>query len=224
MARGKKSFVLYCDLIDVIDHLTTLEKGKLFEHLLDYVNDKKPVLDDRMLLGTWKHIEQSLKRDLVKYEKSAERSRQNGALGGRPKTHNNPEEPSGLIDNPDEPRKPDSVTVTDTVTVTDIVNKNNIINTTTEKINFSDLLEFINSTLGKSYKVINSTVKGKYNARLKDGYVKKDFMTAIVNASKDKYHKEKNYKYLTVEYFSRIKTLDLHCEEIKVKNKTGINI
>ena len=97
-------------------------------------------------------------------------------------------------------------------------------NTTAENINFSDLLGFINSTLGKSYKVINSTVKQKYNARLKDGYVKKDFMTAIVNASKDKYHKETNYKYLTVEYFARIKTLDLHCEEIKVKTKKGIHI
>ena len=106
----------------------------------------------------------------------------------------------------------------------DKIREDKKINTTAENINFSDLLGFINSTLGKSYKVINSTVKQKYNARLKDGYVKKDFMTAIVNASKDKYHKETNYKYLTVEYFARIKTLDLHCEEIKVKTKKGIHI
>lgn len=115
MATGKKSFVLYCDLINAIDHLTTLEKGKLFEHLLDYVNDKNPVLDDRVLLGSWKHIEQSLKRDLIKYEKRAERSRENGALGGRPKK---PKKPSGLIQNPEEPKKPDS----DSVSVTDSVN------------------------------------------------------------------------------------------------------
>ena len=73
MAENKKSFIIYCDLIDTIDHLTTLEKGKLFEHLLDYVNDKNPIMEDRVLLGTWKHIEQSLKRDLVKYAKIKEK-------------------------------------------------------------------------------------------------------------------------------------------------------
>lgn len=115
MAKDKKSFVIYCDLIDAIDHLTTLEKGKLFEHLLDYVNDKNPVMKDRIILGSWKHIEQSLKRDLKKYEARAERSRNNGSLGGRPPKE--PKKPSGLINNPDEPKKPDSVT--DSVTVTD---------------------------------------------------------------------------------------------------------
>lgn len=123
MAKDKKSFVIYCDLIDAIDHLTTLEKGELFVHLLDYVNDKNPVMENRMLMGTWKHIEQSLKRDLVKYESRADRSRENGKLGGRPK---NLDKPSGLNKNPDEPKEPVSVTDTDTVTDTDSVNEKDI--------------------------------------------------------------------------------------------------
>jgi len=118
MAKDKKSFVIYCDLIDAIDHLTTLEKGKLFEHLLDYVNDKNPVMKDRIILGSWKHIEQSLKRDLKKYEARAERSRDNGSLGGRPPKE--PQKPSGLINNPDEPKKPDSDSDSDSVIVSDI--------------------------------------------------------------------------------------------------------
>lgn len=68
MATGKKSFVLYCDLINNIDHLTNEEKGILFTHLLDYVNDKNPVLTDRLILTAWKPIERQLKRDLQKFE------------------------------------------------------------------------------------------------------------------------------------------------------------
>ena len=68
MATDKKSFILYADLIDNIDHLTNEEKGILFTHLLHYVNDKNPVLEDRLILTAWKPIERQLKRDLKKFE------------------------------------------------------------------------------------------------------------------------------------------------------------
>jgi len=68
MAENKKSFVLYADLIKNIEHLTNEEKGILFNHLLEYVNDKKPILVDRLILTAWKPIEAQLKRDLVKFE------------------------------------------------------------------------------------------------------------------------------------------------------------
>ena len=68
MAEGKKSFVLYADLIKNIDHLTNEEKGILFNHLLEYVNDMNPVLEDRVVLSAWKFIQSQLKRDLVKFE------------------------------------------------------------------------------------------------------------------------------------------------------------
>lgn len=83
MAEGKKSFVLYCDLIHEVDHLTDEEKGILFQHLLEYVNDMNPVLNDRVILGSWKHIERQLKRDLRKYEEIREKRRQAGAKGGK---------------------------------------------------------------------------------------------------------------------------------------------
>lgn len=73
MAEGKKSFVLYCDLIDNIDHLTNEEKGVLFQHLLEYVNDMKPVLEDRVILSAWKFIKSQLNRDLVKFEEIKEK-------------------------------------------------------------------------------------------------------------------------------------------------------
>lgn len=75
MAENKKSFVLYSDLIKSIEHLTNEEKGILFNHLLEYVNDLNPVLTDRLILTAWKPIELQLKRDLVKFkEVKAKRS------------------------------------------------------------------------------------------------------------------------------------------------------
>lgn len=81
MAEGKKSFVLYSDIIYTIEHLTNEEKGLLFQHLLEYVNDKKPVLEDRILIIAWKPIERQLKRDLNKYETTKEERSKSGKLG-----------------------------------------------------------------------------------------------------------------------------------------------
>tara|TARA_R110000787_G_scaffold126553_1_gene237865 strand:- start:794 stop:1507 length:714 start_codon:yes stop_codon:yes gene_type:complete len=68
MAENKKSFILYADLRGNIEHLTNEEKGVLFNHLLEYVNDMDPILEDRLILTAWKPIERQLKRDLQKFE------------------------------------------------------------------------------------------------------------------------------------------------------------
>ena len=46
MAKDKKSFILYCDLIYTVDQLTDEQSGRLFKHILHYVNDKNPETDD----------------------------------------------------------------------------------------------------------------------------------------------------------------------------------
>ena len=120
MAKDKKSFLIYCDVIHAIEHLTDEEKGRLFQHLLEYVNDMNPILEDRVLLGSWKHIELQLKRDLKKYESIVERNQNNGKKGGRPKNQTEPKKPTGLFGNPTKPKKADTDTVT--VKVTDTVN------------------------------------------------------------------------------------------------------
>ena len=78
MAENKKSFVLYCDLLTSISHLTNEEKGILFQHLLEYVNDMNPVLEDRLILTAWKPIEIQLKRDLIKFEEVREKRSEAG--------------------------------------------------------------------------------------------------------------------------------------------------
>ena len=78
----------------------------------------------------------------------------------------------------------------------------------TNTINFDKLLSFLNSKTGRNFKVINKTVKGKYLARLKEGYTKDDILKAITNAVNSDYHKGENFTYLTPEFFSRSETLD----------------
>jgi hypothetical protein len=134
MAEGKKSFVLYSDQRGIFDKLNNEQAGLLIKHIFAYVNDENPEGDFITELA-FESIMRQLKRDLVKYESRADRSRENGSKGGRPKNPEEPKEPSGLINNPDEPRKPDTVNVT--VTDNGTVNGND---TVTEKKNNSRLL------------------------------------------------------------------------------------
>ena len=109
MAEDKKGFVLYADQIHTMMYLTNEQRGEVFYWVLQYVNDLNPEPLNGLLQAVVEPIKQQLKRDLIKYEKRAERSKENGKLGGRPKQ---PKKPSGFIKNLDEPKEPDTVTVT----------------------------------------------------------------------------------------------------------------
>ena len=115
MAKDKKSFVAYCDWLESFEELTDEEAGRLAKHLFRYVNDLNPEAPDKITKMCFIPIKQSLKRDLVKYEERADRARENGAKGGRPKT----QKTQSVIS---EPKKPDSVNVS--VNVNDNVNAN----------------------------------------------------------------------------------------------------
>lgn len=78
------------------------------------------------------------------------------------------------------------------------------------EIDFDKLLKLINDKTKREFKMINDTVKAKFKARIKDGYTKEDILKTINNASKDAFHIENNFKYLTPEYFSRASTIDKH--------------
>jgi hypothetical protein len=83
MANGKKSFVLYCDLIHTIDKMPHDKAGELFKHILHYVNDLNPTTSDLVIELTFEPIKQQLKRDLERWENQIKPLRQNaGRLGG----------------------------------------------------------------------------------------------------------------------------------------------
>jgi len=105
MAENKNSFVLYCDLIHTVNQLPDDKAGELFKHILSYVNDEDPTTDDIIINISFEPIKQQLKRDLKKYEGICKRNSENGKKGGRPKK---PKKPTGLNENPTEPKKADS--------------------------------------------------------------------------------------------------------------------
>lgn len=115
MAKDKTSFILYCDLLKSVDHLTNEELGILFKHILEYVNDLDPVLEDRLLLTAWKPIQRSLKEDLEKWEKIRVKRSEAGKKGGKQKQANlaNAKSVKQNLAN-----QAVSVTVTDNVNVT----------------------------------------------------------------------------------------------------------
>lgn len=111
MAENKKSFLFYCDWIHTIEKLTDEQAGKLFKHMLRYVNDLDPKIDELMLDIVFEPIKQALKRDLKKWESIKERNKINGSKGGRPRNPKNPVGNLATQKNPDKPKKPDSVIV-----------------------------------------------------------------------------------------------------------------
>ncbi len=73
MATDKKSFLLYCDLIHTVEHLTDEEAGQLLKHILSYVNDEQPVTDVSAVKIAFEPVRQALKRDLIKYKSIREK-------------------------------------------------------------------------------------------------------------------------------------------------------
>jgi hypothetical protein len=92
------------------------------------------------------------------------------------------------------------------------------------EIDWDGLLSNFKKITGKTQtRIISKKVRNKYISLLKEGYKKKDILIAMKNAIKDGYHIETNFKYLTLEYFSRSKTIDLFTDMIEV-NKNNVQI
>ena len=68
MAKDKKSFVLYSDLLNTVSKLPDEKAGVLFKTILEYVNDKNPEVEDLLVDVVFEPIKLQLKRDLEKYE------------------------------------------------------------------------------------------------------------------------------------------------------------
>jgi hypothetical protein len=82
MAENKKSFILYSDLLHTIDLMPDENAGKLFKHILKYVNDLNPEADDLITKLSFEPIKQQLKRDLCKWEDKSVNRSESGRLGG----------------------------------------------------------------------------------------------------------------------------------------------
>jgi hypothetical protein len=81
MAEGKKSFILYADVIDTFEHLTNEQRGEVIWWILQYVNDRKPEPLNGLLMAVIANIRAQLKRDLDKYRIKLEQSSESGRIG-----------------------------------------------------------------------------------------------------------------------------------------------
>lgn len=88
MAKDKKSFVLYADLIHTVNQLTSDKAGDLFKHILSYVNDEKPETDDIIVKIAFEPIKQQLKRDLNKWDGIRKKRSQAGKASAKKRKQN----------------------------------------------------------------------------------------------------------------------------------------
>ena len=221
MAENKKSFLLYVDLIHTVEKLPDDYAGKLFKHLLAYVNDQDPETDDIVVNIAFEPIKQSLKRDLLRWDQTREKRSKAGKISAEKRnknehmlTHVEFVEQNPTHDNTPQQAPTNS---TDNVNVNvSVINNNNV---NVENIDFDSLLNLINDTFKRSFRTINQKNRNAYMARMKQGYKKTDIQTAIKNCSTNNYHIETNFRYCTPEFFSRADVLDKYSNVTEKKTE-----
>src|SRR5882724_2569757 len=83
MAKDKNTVVVYADWIHTYEAMTDDEAGRLAKHFFRYINDQNPVAPDKLTAVSFAMMEQTLKRDLKKWEKTSEFRATIGSDGGK---------------------------------------------------------------------------------------------------------------------------------------------
>jgi hypothetical protein len=125
----KKSFVRYHDQYDPIKTLSLEDKGKLLDAIFEYNLTGEEIELEGMVKMAFMFFKGSFDRNNEEWKKRADRNKENGKKGGRPKKNKNydlgenpeePKKPSGFIGtpkNPHEPKKAVSGSVSGSVSV-----------------------------------------------------------------------------------------------------------
>ena len=79
--KGKKSVLLYCDIIHTIEKLDNENAGLLFKHYLRYINDQEPEPPNLLVEIAFEGVKQNLKRDLKSWENKKETRSRSGQIG-----------------------------------------------------------------------------------------------------------------------------------------------
>jgi len=204
MAKDKKSFILYVDQKDLWNKLPDEIAGKLIKHIYSYVSDENPKSDDLIVEIAFEPIKQQLKRDLKLFEEKRVKRSEAGLAGANKRWQtiaNDSKRINGIAK----------------IAVNVNVNDNDIYN-----IDYQALLDFVNTTFGRSFKVVTDKIKRSYKKLLKDGYKKEDIINAMKNCKENSYHKENNYQYCTLEFFSRAETIDKYADRTIVTESDNI--
>lgn len=116
MATNKKGFILYADLIHTVNQLPNDKAGKLFKHILSYVNDENPSTKDIVIKIAFEPIKQQLKRDLKKFEEVKEKRSHAGKVSAQKRAEQKATNPTRVESVEQTPTNP-TVKENDNVTV-----------------------------------------------------------------------------------------------------------
>ena len=93
-----KHVLIYDSIFDIVDNLTEEQAGILFKGLSTWRKGETPIFKDPLIIGLWLGIKPNLDKLEENYNNTVERNRKNGSKGGRPKTQENPNNPSGFLE------------------------------------------------------------------------------------------------------------------------------
>lgn len=197
MAQDKKVVMVYTDWMEKFEILEDDEAGRLIKHFFRYVNDLDPEAPDKITKLSFIDIENTLKRDLIKWEKTIEgRSKAGKAsveakrlLKSNKQNSTNSTNVKSVEKNLTNStvRDKDIVTVKETVTVKENKKEdtpNGVVDLKNQpeqpKIDFNNLLSFFNSNRGLLPEVKKmSDVRKKRILVLEKQYGRKSIQTVI---------------------------------------------
>lgn len=115
--KYKKDFRLYLDSLQVVKEMTKEEAGEFILACIAYWEEEEIEIS-RFCKLAFSNTKAQFDRDFESYKSVCVRNAENWKTGWRPKTHNNPENPSGYEKTQSNPEKPHTDTHTDTDTHT----------------------------------------------------------------------------------------------------------
>jgi hypothetical protein len=165
MAEEKKGFLLYSDILHTVEKLTDEQAGKLFKHILKYVNDLDPICEDLITEIAFEPIKQSLKRDLLKWDDKKQKRSEAGKAGASKRWQSIAKDSNRI-----KPIANIAVSVNDNVNVKDIYMSFDHLSITNDEVNkllltyssnqISDILNEIKNYSGNNkYKSLYFTAK-----------------------------------------------------------------
>ena len=169
----KKSIKIFIDSLDVLEELTDEQAGQLFKAIRAYEIDNKEILTG-ILKAVFTPFKNNLDRAEVAYRAVCERNRVNGAKGGRP----NPNKPSGLKSNPNNPKKDKD--------------KDKDINTIVE------IVSFLNNVTSSKFRDSSDKTRSLIKSRLNENYTIIDFKR-VIETKHSQWNGTEQEKYLRPE-------------------------
>lgn len=176
----KESFILYTSYMKHIELLDMEQRGILLTAIFAYQSNAELPDMDGMIKMAFSFIQSDMDKNEEKYQQVIEARREAGKKGGRPKANAFPEkqkkqmvfqESKGKQKNP----------VYEDVYVDDNVNNNkNILSDKSDRVYpYSDVISYLNSKAGTSFKDKSKDSRKHIKARFDEGYSLEDFKTVI---------------------------------------------